>query len=299
MCDESKLCITEETKISPTPAVFLSSYSHLVLPACLGYDAMAAHSRIGKGRNSTSQEQTGCHGSGGIMEEGFRDHLKRRGRKDHVVRQLVDSVRLFENYLEKRNKQMHETTNQDLFDYAATCESERKGSARIKIRGLALYFGYIGNSEMAATADGIRESGISKHRHVFKLKDFLWVNQTHVSKLSAFGITDVHQMVESGRTPDAREKLAASTGIAAEDILELVKLSNLARLTGVNGIRARLYHDAGLDTWEKISLLDPHELIDVCVRFVEATSFPGVAPTPKEAAFTVSGARAVPRIVEW
>jgi hypothetical protein len=106
-------------------------------------------------------------------------------------------------------------------------------------------------------------------------------------------------MVESGRTPDAREKLAASTGIAAEDILELVKLSNLARLTGVNGIRARLYHDAGLDTWEKISLLDPHELIDVCVRFVEATSFPGVAPTPKEAAFTVSGARAVPRIVEW
>jgi hypothetical protein len=233
------------------------------------------------------------------MEEGFGDHLKRQGKKDHVVRRLVDSVGLFENYLEKRNKHMHETTSQDLFDYAASCESERKGSARIKIRGLALYFGYVGNSEMAATADGIRETGITKHRHVFKLKDFLWVNQADVSKLSAFGITDINQMIEIGRTRDARKKLAESTGIAAEDILELVKLSNLARLTGVKGIRARLYHDAGLDTWERITLLDARELRDVCVRFVEATSFPGIPPTAKEAAFTVSAARALPRIVEW
>jgi hypothetical protein len=233
------------------------------------------------------------------MEEGFRDHLKRQGKKDHVVKWLVDSVRLFDSYLEKRGKQIHETTNQDLFDYAASCESERKGSARIKIRGLALYFGYIGNSEMAATADEIRGTGISKHRHVFKLKDFLWVSQAHVSKLRDFGITDIHQMIESGRTPDARRKLAASTGIAVEDVLELVKLSNLARLTGVKGIRARLYHDAGLDTWERITILDARELRNVCLRFVEATGFPGIAPTPKEAAFTVTAARALPRIVEW
>jgi hypothetical protein len=32
---------------------------------------------------------------------------------------------------------------------------------------------------------------------------------------------------------------------------------------------------------------------------VEATGFPGIAPTPKEAAFTVTAARALPRIVEW
>jgi hypothetical protein len=218
------------------------------------------------------------------MEEGFRDHLKRQGKKDHVVKWLVDSVRLFDNYLQKRGKQIRETTNQDLFDYAASCESQRKGSARIKIRGLALYFGYIGNSEMAATADGIRETGISKHRHVFKLKNFLWVSQAHVSKL---------------RAPDARRKLAASTGIAIEDVLELVKLSDLARLAGVKGIRARLYHDAGLDTWEKITILNARELREICLRFVEATGFPGIAPTLKEAAFTVTAARALPRIVEW
>ena len=234
-----------------------------------------------------------------MMEEGFRDHLKKQGKKGHVIRGLVDSARLFENYLEKRNKAIHHTTKEDLLDYAASCESEKKGSARIKIRGVALYFGYIGDSKMAATANGIREAGISKDRPLFKLKDFLWVNQAHVSKLKIVGITDISQMIESGKARDARKKLAESTGIATEDILELVKLSNLARLTGVKSIRARLYHDAGLDTWEKIALLDAHKLRDVCTRFVEATSFPGIPPTPKEAAFTVSSAKTLPRIVEW
>jgi len=233
------------------------------------------------------------------MEKGFADHLRKRGKTDRVVRGLVDSVRLFENYLKERNKEIRHITNNDLFAYAASCESEKKGSARTRIRGIALYFGYVGNNSMAATANGIREAGISKHRSFFKLKDFLWVNQAHVSKLKTAGIADIRQMIESGRTPAARKRLAQSTGIAVEDILELVKLSNLARLTGVKGVRARLYHDAGLDTWEKIALLDARKLRDVCVRFVEATDFPGIPPTPKETAFTVSSAKTLSRVVEW
>ena len=233
------------------------------------------------------------------MEEGFRRYLKRKGKKDHVVKGLVDSVGLFETYLGERSKGIHQATKQDLYDYAVTCESERKGSARMKIRGVALYFRYVGNNELAATANGIREAGISKDRTAFKLKNFLWVNQAHVSRLEAVGIADIRQMIGSGRTHDARKRLAEITGISTEGILELVKLSNLARLTGIKGIRARLYHDAGLDTWDKIAVLDVDELRDICTRFVEATGFPGIPPTPKEAAFTISSAETLPRTVEW
>lgn len=233
------------------------------------------------------------------MEEGFRDHLRKQGKKGHVIRGLVDSVRLFQNYFETRNKKMQQATKEDLFDYATRCESEKKGSAKIRNRAVALYFRYIGNSEMAAIASGIREAGITGDRPLFKLKDFLWVNQAHVSKLKEVGITDIGQMIESGRTPDARRKLGKSTGIAVADILELVKLSNLARVTGVKGIRARLYYDAGLDTWEKVSFLDARKLRDICIEFVKATGFPGIPPTPKEAAFTVKSAKGLPRIVEW
>ena len=80
---------------------------------------------------------------------------------------------------------------------------------------------------------------------------------------------------------------------------ELVKLADLARITGVKSIRARLYHDAGLDTFDKIALLDATMLREICIRFVKATSFPGVPPTLKEAAYTVTSAKTLPRIVEW
>ena len=106
-------------------------------------------------------------------------------------------------------------------------------------------------------------------------------------------------MIENGKTPDARKKLARSTGMTVEDILELVKLSDLARITGVKSIRARLYHDVGLDTLDKIAALDAATVREVCTRFVKAASFPGVPPTLKEAAFTVASAKTLPRIVEW
>lgn len=234
-----------------------------------------------------------------MMTNEFRDYLKKQGKKEHVIQGLVDSVRRFENYLQKRNKEIHHVTKQDLFDYATACESERKGSAKIRIRGVALYFGYIGNNEMTTAANGLREMGISQDRHLFKLKDFLWVNQAHVSKLKMVSITDIGQMIESGKTECERKKLAKRTGIPVGDILELVKLSNLARLAGVKSVRARLFHEAGLDTWEEIAPLDASELRDGCIHFVKSTSFPGIPPTPKEAAYTVNSAKTMPRIVEW
>jgi hypothetical protein len=234
-----------------------------------------------------------------MIEEGFRDYLRKQGKKHHVVQGLVHSVKLFENYLKKQDKEIRLTTQEDLLDYAASCESEKKDSARIRIRGAALYFGYIGNNEMAAIANGIRQAGISKHRSLFRLKDFLGVNQAHISQLKTVGITDIAQMIENGKTPDARKKLARGTGMTVEDILELVKLADLARITGVKSIRARLYHDAGLDTLDKIALLDAAMLRKICTRFVTATCFPGVPPTLKEAAHTVTSAKALPRIVEW
>jgi len=234
-----------------------------------------------------------------MIEEGFREYLKKQGKKDHVVRGLMGSVTLFENYLRKHSKEIRLATKEDLLDYAASCESEKKDSARIRIRGVGLYFRYLGNSRMAAVANGIRQAGISRHRSPFRLKDFLWVNQAHIAKLKAAGITNIAQMIENGKTPGARKELARSTGMTTEDILELVKLADLARVTGVKTIRARLYHDAGLDTLDKIALLDAPMLREICTRFVNATSFPGVPPTPKEATFTVTSAKTLPRIVEW
>jgi len=93
--------------------------------------------------------------------------------------------------------------------------------------------------------------------------------------------------------------LAEQTRVPLDAILEFVKLSDLARIAGLKSIRARLYHDAGADTIEKLAQWDPEELGAMLAAFVERTGFDGIAPLPKEARHAVENAQKLPKIVEY
>jgi hypothetical protein len=82
-------------------------------------------------------------------------------------------------------------------------------------------------------------------------------------------------------------------------VLELVKLSDLARIPGLKNIRARLYYDAGVDCIEKLAAWNAEELRAMLVDFVEETGFEGIAPWPKEAKSAVETARKLPQLVEY
>jgi hypothetical protein len=89
--------------------------------------------------------------------------------------------------------------------------------------------------------------------------------------------------------------LAQKTGVSLGSIEELVKLSDLARIPRVKGIRARLYLDAGVDTLDKLAACEPGALRAMLVEFVARSGSEGIAPLPKEAAFTAAQARKLPR----
>jgi hypothetical protein len=76
-------------------------------------------------------------------------------------------------------------------------------------------------------------------------------------------------------------------------------LSDLARIPGVKGIRARLYYDAGIDTVVTIAGLEPEELREIVVDYVARSGFDGLPTLPAEAEFTVEKARNLPSIVEY
>jgi hypothetical protein len=232
--------------------------------------------------------------------EAFRAHVKRSGKKPHVVEKLVGDVRRFDEFMRERGSRgVDGATSEDLQAYAAALEEAKRGSAKIGIRGVALYYQSIGNREMVAVAFSIREQGTAKDRKAFALGEFRGVDQDHVAKLKANGIADVHQMLEAGSTPQAREELATKTGVPLDAITELVKLSDLARIPGVKGVRARLYYDAGLDTLDGLAELEPQMLREIAIEFVERTGFDGVPTLRKEAEFTVEKARQLPRIVRY
>ena len=137
-----------------------------------------------------------------------------------------------------------------------------------------------------------------KKRNPFKLKDFRGINPEAIGKLEALRIKSAEQMLVAGQTRKLRSALAKQTGVSEPILLELVKLSDLARLPGVKGIRARLYYDAGVDSVEKMANWEPDALRVMVAKYVERTGFDGIPPLPKEVSSTIENARRLPKVVE-
>jgi hypothetical protein len=138
-----------------------------------------------------------------------------------------------------------------------------------------------------------------KNTKTFKLKDFVRVDPNAVDMLEAVGVKNTAQMLSAGRTVESRDDLAKKAGISRDVVLELVKLSDLARIPGVKGIRARLYYEAGVDTVKKLAACEAESLLKMTTEFVERSGFPGIAPLPKEVSSTIESAKRLPNIVEW
>jgi hypothetical protein len=234
-----------------------------------------------------------------MNDKGFREYLKRDGRKPDVIDRVFRLVNRFEQYLleVKDGINLDQATLQDLHDYVLVVESVPKASAKTHLWAIRYYYAYIENEEMAVYTAALREERIT--RKPFRLRDFRGVDPAYVDALKYAGIKNVSQMLVAGRTPEQREELAERTGVPLENILELVKLSDLSRIPGVKGIRARLYHDAGVDTIENMAHWEPEKLRTRTIEYIRQSGFDGMPPLPAEVKFSVEKARRLPRVVEY
>ena len=98
------------------------------------------------------------------------------------------------------------------------------------------------------------------------LKDFPGVNPEAVQKLAQAGIKNTRQFFERAITPEARIELAAHTQIAESDILELTKLTDMARLKWVGPKFARLLIESEYDTAAKVINSNYAELHQALIR---------------------------------
>lgn len=137
-----------------------------------------------------------------------------------------------------------------------------------------------------------------KKQNPFKLGDFRGVNPEYIQRLAARGIKTTTQMLTHGGSRIQRATLAKETGVPGKALLELVQLSDLARLPGVKGIRARLYFEAGVDSVDKMAHWQPEALRVMVTEYVERTGFDGLPPLPKEVSSTVANAQKLPILVE-
>jgi hypothetical protein len=67
----------------------------------------------------------------------------------------------------------------------------------------------------------------------------------------------------------------------------------------IDKVRARLYHEAGFDTIDKMAACDPSEMRQRLADFIKKTGFKGIPPTPGEAQNTVTMAKYLKRLVKY
>ncbi|MCK5266146.1 MAG: DUF4332 domain-containing protein [Candidatus Thorarchaeota archaeon] len=232
-----------------------------------------------------------------MNEEGFHAFMKKKRKSESTIKNCIVATKELEAYLEKLGLTFDNlsVTNLETFisDYL-----EKKRTAKF-LWSVNYYFLFLARNDLLQKSNSIREQLVQKTRKPFKLKDFRGVRSVDVAQLETLGIIDVVAMLERGKTSELRKQLANESGLSIKVIEEFVKLSDLTRIPGVKGIRARLYHDAGFDTCMKISVSTKEEILKVTQKFVEGTNFDGIAPLPKEVSGSIETTKKLPNIIEW
>ncbi len=214
-----------------------------------------------------------------------------------AVNRSINAYRIFETWLnEERGLSVDDDiTIEDLQEFI---QSKKKGQKNLLL-GLSNVFEYQGKGNLRTAALKIRRAMLDKEIKPMRLQDFLKVDRALVSELKSKGIRDAHQLLKVSRTQEERRRLALELNVPYEDLLNLVKMADLSRMFAVKAVRSRLYLESGYDTLDKLAGLEPMDLHNAMVEFVEESCFDGIPTTPKEAAFTVKKARELERWVTF
>ena len=86
----------------------------------------------------------------------------------------------------------------------------------------------------------------------YSVEDIEGVGKAFAAKLEAAGIRSVDALLEAGKAPAGRRKIAADTGIAEDKVLKWVNHCDLMRLKGVGPQISELLESAGVDTVKEL-----------------------------------------------
>lgn len=232
------------------------------------------------------------------MEEAvFRTYLKRGGRSLAAIERCIKSSTKFLKHLDAQDLQIVNIKPQTIQQYIDLLEQAPKYSAKTDLWGLIYFFDFLELHELKDYAKVLRQERIS--RKPFLLKNFIGVNQADIDKLDKIGISNVKQLLDRAHTHIDRSNLSELSGVTHEKVFELVKLSDLSRIGAIKSKRARLYHDAGIQTPSDFLDWEPKQLREMLVKWVKETNFDGIAPLPKEIEYATSVAKSLPDVIVY
>jgi hypothetical protein len=120
-----------------------------------------------------------------------------------------------------------------------------------------------------------------------------------VEQLAEVGIKHTKHLFEQARTYTARVALAQRTGIAEAVMLELIQLTDLARIGWVGPIGVRLFHAAGAVTVTALLALNLDTFYAQVIAVNQERQYMKVKLTRKDIALCVDMAKKLPNVIEY
>lgn len=233
-----------------------------------------------------------------MNEVAFHGFLKKGGRSEVAIKRCIKfSNKLLQFLCDNSLGSVEQMDEEILQYYIQELESDPTYSANTDLWALIYLFDFLNIEHLKIKAKELREQRIKQTP--FKLKDMMCINQGDIGRLAKLDINTSTQLLARCKTHIDRRALSQESSINPEDLLELVKLSDLARVGGIKSKRTRLYYDAGIQTPQDFMIWEPIQLREMLLKWVEETNFDGIAPLMKEIEHTLSIARNLPNIIEY
>ena len=131
------------------------------------------------------------------------------------------------------------------------------------------------------------------------LRGFREVNPEYIDRLARVGIKHTKHVFERASTEEDRAELSSLVDVPGDDLLALVKLSSLVRVSGVGPVFARMLFEAGIDTVEKLSDSSADELFQELVAISEERGYTSADFTARDVQRCIDLARDLPRAIEY
>jgi predicted flap endonuclease-1-like 5' DNA nuclease len=125
------------------------------------------------------------------------------------------------------------------------------------------------------------------------------IGEKFATKLKMVGISTTEALLERGRTPQGREKIAEKSGITETLILEWVNLADLFRIKGVGEEYSDLLEEAGVDTVVELAQRNPENLYEKVVAVNQQKKLVRKLPTQGQISDWVAQAKKLPRVVTY
>jgi hypothetical protein len=130
-------------------------------------------------------------------------------------------------------------------------------------------------------------------------KDIPGLDPDHVERLASAGIKQTKQLFERTKTRAERADLSEQTGIPADALLELVKLTDLARAGWVGPVFARIIYETGVDSVSKLAEQRPEVLFEKALAVNREQQLTRASFTLKDVKACIETAKSLPKVIEY